>query len=130
YVMLFMANQNGVRRIFWGWSSTGKNFQFDPTPLVWPSDAGQGHISAPHLLKRNNTCYVVYHGDGGDMHLTEVGNSFDRKVYLGVFHNSLSGAPDNGRAAAASFGSDGGVQYMFYEAGQRSATTIAVARAV
>jgi hypothetical protein len=64
------------------------------------------------------------------MHLSEVGNSFDRKVYLGVFHNSLSGAPDNGRAAAPSFGTDGGVEYMFYEAGQRSSSTIAVARAV
>jgi hypothetical protein len=98
--------------------------------LLWPSDAGQSQIGAPHLLKRNNTCYVVYHGDGGDMHLSEVGNSFDRKVYLGVFHNSLSGAPDNGRSAAPSFGTDGGVQYMFYEAGQRGATTIAVARAI
>jgi hypothetical protein len=130
YVMLFMGNQGGTRRIFWGWSGDGKSWQYNTTPLVWPSDAGQSQISAPHLLKRNNTCYVVYHGDGGDMHLTEVGNSFDRKVYLGVFHHSLAGAPDNGRAAAPSFGTDGGVAYMFYEAGQRGASTIAVARAI
>ncbi|MER5626336.1 hypothetical protein ABT061_35395 [Streptosporangium sp. NPDC002544] len=32
--------------------------------------------------------------------------------------------------AAPSFGTDGGVEYMFYEAGQRSRSTIAVARAV
>lgn len=130
YVMLFMGNQNGTRRIFWGWSSTGKNFQFDPTPLIWPSADGQDHIAAPHLLKRNNTCYVVYHGNGGDMYLTEVGNSFDRAIHLGVFHNAMAGYPDNGRSAAASFGTDGGVDYMFYEAGQRIASTIAVARAV
>ncbi|MEV4378325.1 hypothetical protein [Streptosporangium sp. NPDC049644] len=63
------------------------------------------------------------------MFITEVGNSFDREVHLGVFHRPLAGAPDNGRSAAPSFGTDGGVQYMFYEAGQRSRSTIAVARA-
>ncbi len=130
YVMLFMGMQDGVRRIFWGWSADGKTFSFDPTPLLWPSDDGQVSISAPHLLKRNNTCYVVYHGDSGDMFITEVGNSFDRAVHLGVFHSALSGAPDNNRSAAPSFGTDGGVQYMFYEAGQRGSSTIAVARAV
>ena len=64
------------------------------------------------------------------MYLTEVGNAFDREVHLGVFHAALSGAPDNNRSAAASFGTDGGVEYMFYEAGQRSSSTIAVARAI
>lgn len=130
FVMLFMANQNGTRRIFWGWSSTGKNFQFSTRPLLWPSDVGEDHISAPHLLRRNNTCYVVYHGNTGRMHLTEVGNSFDRKIQHGVFHTPMAGPPDNGRSAGPSFGTDGGVSYMFYEAGQRGATTLAVARAV
>ena len=65
-----------------------------------------------------------------DMFLTEVGNNFDKEVHLGVFHSALTGAPDNNRSAAPSFGTDGGVQYMFYEAGQRSGTKIAVARAV
>jgi hypothetical protein len=130
YVILFMGNQGGTRRIFWGWSSDGKSWSYDPTPLIWPSDAGQTQISAPHLLKRNNTCYVVFHGDDGDMRLCEVGNSFDRAVHLGVFHYALSGSPDNNRAAAPSFGTDGGVNYMFYEAGQRSSTTIAIARAI
>lgn len=64
------------------------------------------------------------------MHLTDVGLSFDRKVQAGVFHTPLAGAPDSGRSAAPSFGTDGGVEYMFYEAGQRGSSTIAVARAV
>jgi hypothetical protein len=130
YVMLFMGNQGGTRRIFYGWSSDGKSWQYSTTPLLWPSDDGQAQISAPHLLKRNNSCYVVYHGDSGDMYITEVGNGFNLSNHLGVFHSALSGGPDNGRSAAPSFGSDGGVQYMFYEAGQRSSSTIAVARAV
>jgi hypothetical protein len=47
-----------------------------------------------------------------------------------VFHYAMAGAPDNGRSASASFGTDGGVEYMFYEAGPRLQATIAVARAV
>lgn len=130
YVMVFMGVTNGTRKIFWGWSADGKTFSFDPTPLVTPGPDGQTDIAAPHLLKRNNTTYVVYHGNGGDMYLTEVGNSFDREVHLGVFHHAMDAWPDRGRSAAASFGTDGGVQYMFYEAGPRLDGTIAVARAV
>ncbi|MFC5006967.1 hypothetical protein ACFPIJ_55300 [Dactylosporangium cerinum] len=129
YVMVFMGLKSG-RRIFWGWSNDGKSWQFDPNPLVSPAADGQTDLSGPHLLYRNNTTYVVYHGSSGDMFLTEVGNNFDKEIHLGVFHAALSGAPDNNRSAAPSFGTDGGVQYMFYEAGQRSGTKIAVARAV
>ncbi|GAA4249599.1 hypothetical protein GCM10022255_034340 [Dactylosporangium darangshiense] len=130
YVMLFMGVTSGTRKIFWGWSSDAKSWQFDPTPLVTPTPDAQTDISGPHLLTRNGTSYVVYHGNGGDMYLTEVGNNFDREVHLGVFHTALSGAPDSGRSAAPSFGTDGGVEYMFYEAGPRLSATIAVARAI
>ncbi|MBB5868973.1 hypothetical protein F4553_002352 [Allocatelliglobosispora scoriae] len=133
YVMVFMGYHTvspGHRKIFWGWSADGKSWQFDPTPLVSPAGDGQTDLSGPSLLYRNGTTYVAYHGNSGKMYLTEVGNSFDREVHLGVFHTPLTGAPDNGRSAAPSFGTDGGVEYMFYEAGQRSSSTIAVARAL
>lgn len=51
------------------------------------------------------------------MFLTEVGNNLDREIHLGIFHPPLTGPPDSGRSAAPSFGTDAGVQYMFYEAG-------------
>jgi hypothetical protein len=130
YIMIFMGVTSGTRKIFWGWSADGKSWQFAPTPLVRPGPDGQTDIASPSLLKRNGTAYVVYHGNGGNMFLTEVGNNFDREVHLGVFHDSMTGAPDNGRSASPSFGTDGGVEYMFYEAGQRLSATIAVARAV
>jgi hypothetical protein len=130
YIMVFMGVTSGTRKIFWGWSSDGKSWQYDPTPLVTPGPDGQTDIAAPHLLKRNNTAYIVYHGNGGNMFLTEVGNNFDREVHLGVFHYAMASAPDSGRSAAPSFGTDGSLQYMFYEAGQRSSSTIAVARAI
>jgi hypothetical protein len=62
------------------------------------------------------------------MRLTEVGNAFDRENHLGVFHTPI--ASDNGRVAAPSFGTDGGVSYMFYEAGSRLNARICIARAV
>jgi len=130
YIMVFMGVTNGTRKIFWGWSPDAKNWQFDPTPLVTPGPDAQTDISGAALLKRNNTAYIVYHGNGGDMFLTEVGLGFDKEIHLGVFHYALAGAPDSGRSAAPSFGTDGGVEYMFYEAGQRLSATIAVARAV
>ncbi|WP_432970662.1 hypothetical protein [Dactylosporangium sp. CA-233914] len=130
YIMLFMGVTNGTRKIFWGWSSTGKTFQFDPTPLVTPGPDGQVDIAAPTFVTRNGTAYVIYHGNGGNMFITEVGLNLDREIHLGVFHYAMTGAPDNGRSAAASFGTQDGVQYMFYEAGPRLHSTIAVARAI
>lgn len=129
YIMLFMGVTNGTRKIFWGWSSTGKTFQFDPTPLVTPGPDGQTDIAAPTFATRNGTAYVIYHGNGGNMFITEVGNNLDREIHLGVFHYAMAGAPDNGRSASASFGTQDGVGYMFYEAGPRLDATIAVARA-
>lgn len=94
---------------------------------------GASDISGPHLLFRNNSVYVVYHNDigsGGNILITEVGLDFSRRNHLGVFHDSLSGAPDNGRSAAPSFGTYQGREYMFYEAGSRLSGNIAIARAV
>jgi len=130
YIMVFMGVTSGTRKIFWGWSADGKSWQYDPNPLVTPGPDGQTDIAAPALVKRNGTAYIVYHGNGGNMFLTEVGNEFDKEVHLGVFHYAMASAPDNGRCASASFGTDGGVQFMFYEAGQRLQSTIAVARAI
>lgn len=132
YVMVYMGYHQvrpGFRKIFWGWSADGRSWQFDPQPLVSPAGDGESDLSGAHLLHRNGTTYVVYHGGSGRMYLTEVGNNFDREIHLGVFHTPLTGAPDNRRAAAPAFGTDRGVQYMFYEAGQRGGTRIAVARA-
>jgi hypothetical protein len=130
YVIMFMGVTGGTRKIFWGWSKDAKKFTYDPVPLVTPGPDGQVDIAGPTLVKRNGTSYIIYHGNRGNMFITEVGNGFDKEVHLGVFHTALTGAPDNGRSASPSFGTDNGVDYMYYEAGQRLSATIAVARAV
>lgn len=134
YVMLFMINNaSNHRAIGWGWSADARTWTFSQEPLVRHADVGVNDLSGPHLLTRNGSAYVVYHTDrasGGNILITEVGNDFSRRDHLGVFHRPLSGAPDNGRSAAPSFGTDRGVSYMVYEAGERLDGSIAVARAV
>jgi hypothetical protein len=128
YVMVFMVVRNG-RRIYHGWSPNGwDGWQFSTTPLVSPAADGLIDLSGPHLVFRNNTVYCAYHGNDGKMRITEVGLNFDKEVHLGVFHTPI--ASDNGRTAAPSFGTEAGVEYMFYEAGQRLNARICIARAV
>ncbi|PRX44933.1 secreted protein [Prauserella shujinwangii] len=132
YVMVFMRNTTANRRdICWGWSADGRDWQFAPEPLVHPTEVGAVNLSGPHLLKRGGSAYVVYHTDrdsGGNILITEVGADFTRREHLGVFYDSGSAAPENGRAAAPAFGTDRGVPYMIYEAGDRLGGVIAMAR--
>ena len=53
---------------------------------------------------------------------------FSLRRHLGVFYESSSGTPDNGRSASPSFGNENGVPYMIYESGERLSGTIALAR--
>ncbi|MFJ7239616.1 twin-arginine translocation signal domain-containing protein [Streptomyces olivaceus] len=132
YVMVFMMNNKSDHRdIGWGWSADGRDWTFSQEPLVRHGDVGAVNVGGPHLLHRNNSTYVVYNKDkesGGDLMITEVGNDFSRRKHLGVFYNSRSSAPENGRSASPSFGTDRGVPYMIYEAGERLAGSIAMAR--
>ncbi|PSL00543.1 hypothetical protein CLV63_10117 [Murinocardiopsis flavida] len=130
YVMVFMRNSTGDNRsIGWGWSADGITFDFDPDPLVHHADVGLTNLSGPHVIERGGSTYVAYHTDKGDIRLTEVGTDFGLRRHLGVVHRPMPGAPDSGRSAAPSYGSDGGTEYMFYEAGGRLTATIAIARA-
>jgi hypothetical protein len=78
-------------------------------------------------LTRNGSAYVVYHGT---MFITEVGTNFDRETHLGAFPPPPARLPGHRPRRRLSFGTDGGVQYMFYEVGPRLGATIAVARAI
>ncbi|WNG17816.1 hypothetical protein [Cystobacter fuscus] len=130
FVMVFMGMQNGRRKIFWGWSASGdaQTWTIQQKPLISPAADGVTDISGPHVVFRNGTAYVIYHGNSGKMYITEVGLNFDREIHLGVFHNPLIGWPDKGRSAAPSFGTENGEEYMFYEAGGRLDGSIAVAK--
>ncbi|MFC7304137.1 hypothetical protein ACFQVC_07920 [Streptomyces monticola] len=132
YVILFMRNTTANHRdIGWGWSADGRKWTIDPKPLIDHAAVGAVNVGGPHLLTRDGSAYVVCNTDkesGGDILITEVGNDFTRRDHLGVFYNSRATAPENGRAASPSFGTDHGVPYMVYEAGERLSGAIAVAR--
>ncbi|MYW62601.1 hypothetical protein GTY65_00685 [Streptomyces sp. SID8379] len=132
YVIVFMRNNTTNHRdICWGWSPDGRTWEVDPKPLIDHAAVGAVNVGGPHLLSRDGTTYVVYNTDkesGGNILITEVGNDFSRRDHLGVFYDSRSTAPENGRAASPSFGTDGGVPYMVFEAGERLSGAIAVAR--
>jgi hypothetical protein len=130
HIMLFMGRQGETRKIFIGWSqSLASGWKFKPQPLLSPAAGEGGQLSGAHYWSQNGGGKVVYHGGDGNIRVAEVGTGFDRAERLGVLYDSASAAPDNGRAAAPSFAEENGRMYMFYEAGQRSATTIAIARA-
>ena len=125
-IMLFMGAQSGTRKIFIGWSSQlASGWQFKPEPLITPGAGEGGQLSGAHYWSRNGGGHVVYHSGAGTMHVADVGTSFDRENHLGVLYTE----PQATRAAAPSFAEEGGRLYMFYEAGRRSATNIAIARA-
>lgn len=133
FVMLFMINNTTNHRdIGWGWSADGTSWTFDQKPLISHNDVGAVDIGGPHLLTDASSAYVVYNTakvNGGDILITEVGADFSRRDHLGRFYDSATGAPDNGRSASPSFGTENGVRYMVYESGERLQGTIAVARA-
>ncbi|WP_326692256.1 hypothetical protein OIE63_37395 [Streptomyces sp. NBC_01795] len=132
FVMLFMGNNTTNHRdIHWGWSADGRDWTFDQKPLIRHGDVGAVNVGGPHLLTRGGSAFVVYNKDkesGGDLLITEVGKDFTLRRHLGRFYDSSSGAPDHGRSAAPSFGTENGIPYMVYESGERLAGKIAIAR--
>ncbi|MEU5871069.1 hypothetical protein AB0A73_05840 [Glycomyces sp. NPDC047369] len=124
-IMLFMGNQAGTRKIFIGWShSLTSGWQFKQQPLISPGAGEEGQISGAHYWGRNGGGHVVYHAGDGRIRVAYVGTGFDREEHLGVLYTE----PQATRAAAPSFAEEGGRLYMFYEAGARSNTNIAIAR--
>lgn len=133
FVMLFMLNNTTNHRdIHWGWSADGRDWTFDQKALVSHNDVAAVNVGGPHLLTRDGSAFVVYNKDkesGGDLMITEVGADFTLRKHLGRFYDSSAGAPDNGRSAAPSFGTEDGTAYIVYESGERLQGKIAVARA-
>ena len=126
HIMLFMGNQAGTRKIFIGWSTRlASGWQFKHAPLISPAAGEGGQLSGAHYWSRNGGGHVVYHSGAGTIHVADVGTSFDRENHLGVLYTE----PVASRAAAPAFAEDGGRLYMYYEAGQRGNTNIAIARA-
>lgn len=131
YTMLVMCNYGsnpGNRGIYLAWSDDCVNWTTQRTAVISPTAAEGDQLSGPHFFPWKGKYYVVYHGSSGDMHIAEVGENFDKEIRLGVFYDSMIEPPDNNRAAAPAFYTVGETMYMFYEAGRRGGTKIAMAK--
>lgn len=127
YVLLFMGNQSGTRKVFLAWSDDQRNWTVQQRPLVSPAPDGETQIGNPHLLLKDGVPHIAYNGSSGPMYVTRVGANFDQEVHLGVLHRPMAGFPDNGRSASPAFAKEGDTVYMYYEAGTRLDGRIAVA---
>ncbi|HEY0947202.1 MAG TPA: hypothetical protein VGD81_18105 [Opitutaceae bacterium] len=131
YSMLVMCNYGsnpGRRGIYLAWSDDCLHWTTQRTAVITPTAAEGGQLSGPHFFPWQGKYYVVFHGSSGDMHIAEVGPNFETETRLGVFYDSMIDPPDNSRAAAPAFYTVGETMYMFYEAGRRSGTKIAMAK--
>lgn len=128
YTMVLMGNHGGTRKIMLATSNDGKSFTARDSTLISPDSTEGGQLAGPYYYPYNNKHYIVYHAGDGNMHITEVGENFDMEAHLGIFHDSMSSAPDNGRSASPCFITVDGTEYMFYEAGARLDATIALAK--
>lgn len=127
WTMLVMGNQGGTRKIFLATSDDGLDWSVRPDPIVTPAAGENGQVASPHLYEHEGQVYVTYHAASGRIHAAFVGADLDREIHLGVFHEPMGGAPDNGRVAAPSFLEGGGTWFMAYEAGTGSSSRIALA---
>lgn len=129
YVLMFMGNQAGTRKIFLAWSSDQRDWTVQQTPLVSPAPDGEEQIGNPHLVLKDGVPHVIYNGSSGPVYVARVGAQFDEETHLGVLHRPLTGFPDQGRSAAPAFAQVDGTVHMFYEAGPRLDARISLATA-
>ncbi|SDS45289.1 twin-arginine translocation signal domain-containing protein [Jiangella sp. DSM 45060] len=125
YLMLFMGNQAGTRKIFLAWSNDQRAWSVRQTPVVSPAADGEAQIGNPHLVIKDGVPHVIYNGSSGPIYVTRVGAEFDQEAHLGVLHRGSAGFPDHGRTAAPSFAQEGGTIHMFTESGPRLDARIA-----
>ncbi|MDR1809780.1 MAG: T9SS type A sorting domain-containing protein [Prevotella sp.] len=151
YVLLLMNQESQIRRIYWAHSKDGINWTPVPKALVSPDlnykkvpgtdrkpnfDGGRGgaygnNVSGPFLMVINGRYFVICHDSADNLHVVEVGESFDMEVHWGEYMNKndviLNNTPT--RPAAVDFiQDDNGKWYMFFEAGERLGANIAYAK--
>ena len=137
YVMLFMGNNGGTRRIYAAWSRDGRTFEAQRTPLINPPPGtGVTQVGAPWYFPRNGRNTVIFHGDQTDAKLSDVttdlyiadlGPDFTSEEHLGLFYRRQNMADDNKRASDPCLIEDEGRYWLFFSVGARLRQAIAQA---
>jgi hypothetical protein len=152
YILMLMNQESQIRRIYWAHSKDGINWTPVTKPLISPDlnykkvpgtdrkpnfDGGGGtgpygnNASGPFLMKKDGRYFVICHDSADNLHVVEVGESFDMEVHWGEYMTKNDVILNNTatRPAAPDFiQDDNGRWYMFFEAGGRLGANIAYAR--
>lgn len=138
YVLLFMGNNGGTRRIYAAWSGDGKHFEAQPTPLISPPPGtGVTQVGAPWYYPSAGQNLVLFHGDktppdlqnlSTALYAADVGADFSREDHLGVFFHQHDVSEHNQRVSDPCIVEEDGGQWLFMSIGSRLKQAIAIAR--
>jgi len=135
YLMLYTGNGytaeggNG-KQLFYAWSSDGETWETAQQPLLSPGTADNKNIASPRLLIQGGVPCLVYHNSTGDLEYAQLSADLTTATRKGVFYDSLTGEPDNGRAADAAFLQGGAALYLYFTARSNKGTTAAEASVI
>lgn len=138
YVLLFMGNNGGTRRIYAAWSRDGRTFEAQREPLISPPPGtGVTQVGAPWYFPYQGRNLVLFHGDQtnealkdviSDIYVADVGQGFDREEHLGLFYSRTDVSDDNRRVSDPMLMEEDGRYRLFLSAGPRLGQNIVVAR--
>jgi len=138
YVMLFMGNNEGTRRIYVAWSRDGLTFEAQRKPLISPpSGTDVTQVGGPWYFPWQGKNYVIFHGDKtppdlshvtSELYFAEVGSDFSQENHLGVFYGREAFSEDKRRVSDACLFHENGHDWLFMAVGPRLKQTIAMAR--
>jgi len=140
FVILFMGNNAGTRRIYAAWSPDGLNFTAQKSPLINPPPGTRvSQIGAPWLDQSEGKNIVWFHGDQTlegqglkgittDLYRADLGDDFDEETHLGmVFQREIAGGSSNMRASDPCLVIVDGQRWLFLSIGGRLDQNIALA---
>ncbi|MGB8353357.1 MAG: hypothetical protein WCD79_05680 [Chthoniobacteraceae bacterium] len=140
YVILFMGNNGGTRRIYSAWSRDGIHFEAQKKPLISPPPGtGVTQVGSPWFFPCDGRNLVIFHGDKtkpdlsdveSDLYIADVGTDFTEENHLGVFYGRESVAPVPQRVSDACIFADGGRRWLFTAVGPRLKQAIAISREI
>ncbi|TQL03663.1 hypothetical protein [Cellulomonas sp. SLBN-39] len=119
WAMFYMTNsRDDVRRIRLAESIDGRSWVVDEEPVIEPGPGDGGNVSGANLWTWRGQHFVVYHTANGRIMARPVGVDL-RPTSGAVVLLDPDQAVDVDRVAAPEPVEDGGVLYLFFEAGDR-----------
>ena len=140
WLMLFMGNNNGTRRIYAAWSRDGRAFESQRDPLVSPPPGTSvTQVGGPWYFESEGRHFVLFHGDQtdaklndviSDIYIAEIGADFTDERHLGVYFPREQAGPGTMRVSDPCLFHDGTSEWLLMSVGPRLAQFIALARRV